>query len=398
VAVRTSGQALEDVVLEHAALRRVATLVAREPSRSEVFAAVTKETGQLLGATRATLLRVENPEWAVVVAGWTAGDAPPVPVGHRGKLDGRGLLGQMLRTARPVRIENFDDLGEGAVTALMRELGISAAAGGPIIIGGRVWGAVSAVWADATAIPPGAEHRIAAFAELVAYAIENAETRDELAASRARLVEASDEARRRIERDLHDGAQQRLVAARLELTLLGRRLADAPVNTRASLDRAREQLDSGLSELRDLARGIHPTVLTDRGLEPALAALVRRAPLHVDLRAAVPVRLDPVIEAAAYFLTSEGLTNVAKYSGATSVSVDVATTDDTLVVTIADDGVGGADPSRGSGLRGLVDRVEAVGGHLEVNSPRGDGTRLCARLPTKALGSLTASSDVNERH
>jgi signal transduction histidine kinase len=389
VGAPASGQALEELVQEHAALRRVATLVAREPSPSEVFAAVTEEAGQLLGATRATLLRVENPQWAIVVAGWTAGDAPPVPVGHRGALDGRGLLGQMLHTARPVRIENFDDLGEGAVTDLMRELGISAAAGGPIVIGGRVWGAVSAVWPDATSIPPRAEHRIAAFAELVAYAIENAETRDELAASRARLVEAADEARRRIERDLHDGAQQRLVAARMELTMLGRQLEGVPDRARASLERAREQLDSGLKELRDLARGIHPTVLTDHGLEPALAALVQRTPLPVDLRVAVPERLDSAIEAAAYFLTSEALTNVAKYARATTVTVDVATTDGTLVVHIDDDGIGGADPGSGSGLRGLVDRVEAVGGHLEIKSPPGEGTRLCGRLPTNVLGSLS---------
>jgi GAF domain-containing protein len=194
----TPARPLQELVREHAALRRVATLVAREPSPPEVFAAVTKEAGVLLGARRATLLRVEDPDWAVVAAGWSDGEAPPVPVGHRGRLDGRGLLGQMLRTARPARIENFDDLGEGEVTDLMRRLDIRSAAGGPIILGGRVWGAVSAVWSDPASMPPGAEDRIAAFAELVSYAIENAETRAELAASRARLVEAADQARQRI--------------------------------------------------------------------------------------------------------------------------------------------------------------------------------------------------------
>ena len=368
----TSSAALEELVREHAALRRVATLVAQEPSPSEVFAAVTKETGMLLGAQRATLLRVESPQWAVVVAGWSDGALPPVPVGHRGALDGRGILGQMLRTARPVRIEDFDQVGDGAVAELMRGLGIRAGAGGPIIIGGRVWGAVTAVWEDVATLPPGAEDRVAAFAELVSYAIENAETRAELAASRARLVEAADEARRRIERDLHDGAQQRFVAARLDLTLLERQL-DQPDRARSILAKAREQLDGGLAELRDLARGIHPTVLTDRGLEPALTALVRRASLPVELRAEVPDRLDPAIEAAAYFLVSEALTNVSEHAQADTVTVDVASPDGTLVVTISDDGLGGADARRGSGLRGLVDRVDAVGGHLELSSERGHG-------------------------
>jgi signal transduction histidine kinase len=390
VAGPTASGSLDELVREHAALRRVATLVARAPSPSEVFAAVTREVGMLLGAQRATLLRVENPEWAVVAAGWSDGTAPPVPVGHRGALDGKGILGRMLRTARPVRIEDFDEVG-GVVAALMRELGIRSGAGGPIILGGRVWGAVTAVWPGGESMPAGAEDRVAAFAELVAYAIENAETRDELAASRARLVEAADEARRRIERDLHDGAQQRLVAAALELTLADHQLERSAEAARTALVRAKEQLDYGLEELRELARGIHPTVLTDRGLQAALDALVQRAPMPVDLRAAVPEGLDAAIEAAAYFLVSEALTNAAKHARAGTVSVDVASTDGALVVTIADDGVGGADPKGGSGVRGLVDRVEAVGGRLEIVSPPGRGTRLCARLPTNVLGSLNGA-------
>jgi GAF domain-containing protein len=200
-----TGRALEELVREHAALRRVATLVARDTSPAEIFAAVTRETGELLGAQRTSLLRVESPEWARVVAAWSNGEAPPVPVGHRGAIDeGRGILGSMLQSPRPVRIEDFDEVG-GVVAALMRDLGIRAAAGGPILLGGRLWGAVAATWPDAALMPAGAEDRVAAFAELVAYAIENAETREELAASRARLVEAADSARRRIERDLHDG-------------------------------------------------------------------------------------------------------------------------------------------------------------------------------------------------
>jgi signal transduction histidine kinase len=390
VGVPATSEALEELVREHAALRRVATLVAREPSRSEVFAAVTQEAGVLLGAQRATLLRAASREWAVVVASWSDGTAAPVPVGHRGALDGRGILGQMLRSARPVRIEDFDEVG-GAVAALMRDLGVRSGAGGPIILGGRVWGALSAVWPHGASMPEGAEDRVAAFAELVSYAIENAETRDELAASRARLVEAADGVRRRIERDLHDGAQQSLVAAALELTLLDRRLGSETEDARTILSRAREQLDCGIRELRDLARGIHPAVLTDHGLEAALNALIQRAALRVELRGVVPERLDTAIEAAAYFVVSEALTNVAKYAQADTVTVDMASTGGTLVVTIADDGIGGADLDHGSGLRGLADRVTAVGGRLEVTSTPGLGTRVCARLPTNVLGSLDSS-------
>jgi signal transduction histidine kinase len=210
----------------------------------------------------------------------------------------------------------------------------------------------------------------------------------ELAASRARLVVAADEARRRIERDLHDGAQQRLVAAALELTLLEQRLDRDPAAARSVLVRAREHLDHGLGELRDLARGIHPAVLTERGLEAAVVALVQRAPVPVDLEIEVRERLDAGIEAAAYFVVSEALTNVAKYAEAETVSVDVRSAGGSLLLTIADDGIGGAELGRGSGLRGLVDRVQAVGGTLDVRSPPGRGTRLSIQLPTQVLGSL----------
>jgi signal transduction histidine kinase len=386
----TTAEALEELLREQAALRRIATLVARAPLPAELFAAVTREVGMLLGAQRATLLRVVEPQWAEVAASWSDGSAPPVPVGHRGALDGRGIVGKMLRTVRPVRIEDFDEVG-GRVAALMRELEIRSGAGGPIVLRGRVWGAVTAVWPAEVSMPAGAEDRVAAFAELVSYAIENAEAQLELTASRARIVTTADDTRRRIERDLHDGAQQRLVAAALELTLLDRRLEQDPEGARDILARARAQLDCGLGELRDLARGIHPTVLTERGLEAALHALVQRAPLPVELSATIPQRLDAAIEAAAYYLVSEALTNVAKHAQADSVSVDVAATHGVLDVTIADNGVGGAHSSGGSGLRGLVDRVHAVGGRLEISSPAGQGTRLCARLPTNVLGPLYSS-------
>jgi signal transduction histidine kinase len=377
----------EELVREHDALRRVATLVAREPSPAEVFEAVAREVGTLLGARRSQLVRVASPEEGIVAASWSDGTLQPVPVGHRAPLDGSGVLGRMLRDPRPVRIEDWDEIG-GGVAALMRSLGIRSGAAGPILIGGRVWGAVAAVWSDAADMPVGAEDRVAAFAELVAYSIENAEARDEIAASRARLVEAADEARRRIERDLHDGAQQRLVAAALELTMLENQFERDPAAARAALARAREQLDGGLGELRDLARGIHPSVLTDRGLGVALDGLVKRAPVPVELSIDVPERLDAAIEAAAYFLVSEAITNAAKHARAATVTVEVTASPDTVLVSVADNGVGGAETSRGSGLGGLIDRVEAVGGRLEITSPPGEGTRLAARLPTNVLGGM----------
>ena len=386
-----SDTSLQELVREHAALRRVAVLVARAPSPAEVFEAVAREVGTLLGARRAQLVRVASAEEGVVAASWSDGTLQPVPVGHRAPLDGRGVLGRMLRDPRPLRIEDWDETG-GGVAALMRSLGIRSGAAGPIVIGGRVWGAVAAVWSDAADMPMGAEDRVGAFAELVATAIENAEARDELAASRARLVEAADAARQRIERDLHDGAQQQLVAAALDLTLLEQQLERDPDAARTVLARAREQLDGGLRELRDLARGIHPSVLTDRGLAVALEGLAKRAPVPVELSVDVRTPLDQAIEAAAYFLVSEAITNAAKHAQADAVSVDVEATADTVVVTVADNGVGGAETSRGSGLGGLIDRVEAVGGRLEITSPPGEGTRLSARLPARVLGSLNGFS------
>ena len=171
-------------------------------------------------------------------------------------------------------------------------------------------------------------------------------------------------------------------------TLLGARRAQLVASAKTVLARAREQLDGGLSDLRDLARGIHPSMLTDRGLAVALEGLAKRAPMPVELHVAVQSRLDQAIEAAAYFLVSEAITNAAKHARAESVSVDVQANGDTMLVTVADDGVGGAETTRGSGLRGLIDRVEAVGGRLEITSPSGDGTRLSAGLPTNVLGGL----------
>jgi signal transduction histidine kinase len=208
------------------------------------------------------------------------------------------------------------------------------------------------------------------------------ESHEELRASRARIVQAGDAARREIERDLHDGAQSRLVALSL-LLRSARRRADDDAELASLLDRAQDELQTGLGELRELARGIHPAVLTDRGLEPALDALVARSPVPVALEVEPLERLPGPVESAAYFVVSEGLANVAKYAQASRASVTVRRVDGRVSVEVADDGVGGADAAAGTGLRGLADRLAALDGRISLDSPAGGGTRLHAELPIR---------------
>jgi signal transduction histidine kinase len=377
VARRLTGDALEHLVRQDAALQRVAILVARQPPTPEVFAVVTREAGMLLGARMTALLRVESPDAAVIVAGWSH-DETPVPVGSRGVLDGRGLVGRIMQTGERVRLEDFDEVG-GAVAAQMRSLGVPAAVAGPIILRGRIWGALSAAWPQGARMPAGAEDRVAAFAELVSYAIDNAETRDELVASRARLVEAADEQRRRVVRDLHDSAQQRLAHAVMTLQLAHSR-GDAPPELGRLVGEALEDTRAAIDELSTLAHGIHPTVLTERGLAVAVQELADRAPLpvHVD----VPEqRYPPFAESTAYFVAAEALTNVTKHARASTARVTTTRTADGLVLAIDDDGVGGATRTPGSGLSGLQDRLRAFAGTLMVDSPPGEGTHIVAKIP-----------------
>jgi signal transduction histidine kinase len=203
----------------------------------------------------------------------------------------------------------------------------------------------------------------------------------ELQSSRAKLIEVGMSERRTLERNLHDGAQQRLVALSLQLGLARSKLRDAPDMAERILDGAREELAAALEELRELARGIHPAILTDRGLIPALEALAGRAPLPVELERVHDGRLPLPVEAAAYFVVAESLTNVAKYAAADQATVRILREDGYAVVEIEDNGIGGADPSAGSGLRGLGDRVHALDGKLEVRSPRGEGTLVRAKIP-----------------
>jgi signal transduction histidine kinase len=355
--------------------------VAAESDPAALFGIVSEELGRLLQAERAHMFRFDPDGRAgTIMGGWALGSERRLPVGLHVTVDGDTAMARIWRTGAPVRIDDYTPV-MGAAADVIREVGVGAVVASPIMLGGRLWGAVVVSNVEPRPFPPGTEQRIADFAELAAQALANAHAREQLAASRARIVEAGDAERRRLERNLHDGAQQRLVSLSLMLRLAGRRVADDP-EASAFLERAGDELAQALQELRELARGIHPAVLTERGLAPALQALAARAPLPVEL--ALPQdRLPAPVEAAAYYLVSEALANVAKHARASLVRVEVERSDGRARVEVADDGVGGADASGGSGLRGLADRVEALGGWLTIDSPPGQGTALVAEIPLR---------------
>ena len=358
----------------------MATLVASGAAEREVLDLVAGEVGRLLEADVASLVRCTGDQ-GEIVAGWSASSARRVPTGLVFDLDRATATRVALRTGRPVRVD------EGQLPAdegVIRELGIRSAVAAPIDVAGRRWGVVRAARTDETPLPDGAEKRLGDFAELVAQAIANAEALEQLTASRARIVEASDAARRRIERNLHDGAQQRLVSLALTVRLAQKTLQDVP-GAQSVLAQVSEELADALTELRELARGIHPAVLTQHGLGPALDALAARSAVPVDLDFAPDERLPAPVEATAYYVVAEALTNVAKYARATAASVSVRRRDGDLVVDVRDDGIGGAAIDAGSGLRGLADRVEAVHGALRVESPAGNGTRVTAAIPVDGV-------------
>jgi PAS domain S-box-containing protein len=363
---------------EEAALRRMATLVARGVAPEEVFDAVVAEMHLLLGADNTRLLRYEPGNMASLVA--TRGD-PFVagPEVRRHPLDGESVSAAVWHTGRPARLDSFEG-PPGSIAEMLHGLGISSAAGAPIVVEGRLWGVMIAAWRQhQSAI--GIEDRIAQFTELVATAISNAQARVDLAASRARIVAASDETRRRIERDLHDGAQQRLVSLGLGLRAAQGAVPPDCADLRLELDRLASGVVNVLEELRELSSGIHPAILSLGGLGPALKAVTRRCTVPVELDVLSQDRLPDRVEVAAYFVVSEALANTAKHAQASVARVGVDVADGVLKVWICDDGIGGADPSRGSGLIGLTDRVEALGGRIQVVSHPGAGTQIQAEFP-----------------
>jgi signal transduction histidine kinase len=374
------GGDLARAATEQASLRRIATLVAKATPPEEIFAAVAETAAHVFGADAAVIERIERDDSVTLVAwhGWdpdTMG-RPTTP------LTTTWVAGEALASGHPARIDDLT-AASGERAEIARALGIRSAVATPIVVEGRTWG-VMGVGSRRGPFRADTERRMAAFTELVATAIANAQGRADLLASRARIVAASDEARKRIERNLHDGAQQRLVTVGLEVRDLASRLEPGDAEIRERLTRIGEALDDVLDDLREISRGIHPAILSQGGLEPALKALARRSPVPVELRFDVPERLPEGLEAAAYYLVSEALTNAAKHAGANVVEVSAAQRGATLEITILDDGVGGADPARGSGLIGMQDRAAALGGSLQVRSQSGEGTTLAARLPIPA--------------
>jgi len=374
---RSDASALAD---EQAALRRVATLVAEEAPPEAVFAAISTEAARLLDAA-CGLMRYDEDGNATIVGGTAT--TPAFAIGTTIPLGGQNTTTRVYETGRTARMDSFAADDSSPLTAMGRSVGRSAV-GAPITVAGRLWGAAVVVTQRSEPLPHDTEARLEGFAELAATAIANAEARTELTASRARVIATADETRRRIERDLHDGAQQRLVT-------LGLQLRAAQASVPPGFDALSEELDGvvagltdALDELREYVRGIHPAVLVKGGLNPALRALARRSTVPVVLDLHVATRPPERIELSAYYIVSEALTNAAKHANASRVDIGVDETDDFLRLIVRDDGVGGARFVPGSGLVGLKDRVEALGGTLTLESPPGGGTALLVEVPMPA--------------
>jgi signal transduction histidine kinase len=376
---------------EQAALRRVATLVAKGEAPGVIFTRVAEEIARISHVDNGFVLRFEPDGTATVVAGCGSADVR-MPVGSNWRLDGDSVTAQVFRTGRPARLDGYTQ-ASGPIASALPSTDFSSV-GAPIVIGDRLWGVATATTAtrptgrpaDADAVRPGglpadAAERIANFADLIAIAISNADARAQLTASRARVVAAADEARRRLERDLHDGIQQGLVSLALALREAESMAPVEPPELTATLAQVVDGLSGVLDELREISRGLHPAILSEGGLEYALRALVRRSAVPATLSVRIEARLPERIEVPAYYIVSEALTNAAKHARASVVDVDVAAKNGTVRIAVRDDGVGGADLGRGSGLIGLVDRVEAVGGEITITSPPGEGTSLLATIP-----------------
>jgi PAS domain S-box-containing protein len=362
---------------EQAALRRVATLVARGSPPQEVFAAVAGELVRLLPVEDTAMLRYEDDGTVTVVA--TGGDrAHTLDVGTRLPLDGENVTALVHRTGRPARIDDYWK-ATGAIGERVRDLGTASVVGFPIVIDGGLWGVMVAAQGAGEPLPAWTESRVGKFTELLATAISNVQARSDLAASRTRIVAAADEERRRVVRDLHDGAQQRLIHTIVTLRLAHEALQSDQEQVPELVNDALEQAQRATVELRELAQGILPAILTRGGLRAAVEVLASRTPVPVEVTVSVD-RLPAPVEATAYFVVAEALTNVAKHSRATGATAMVCVEDSTLRIRVRDNGVGGARPD-GSGIVGLADRLAALDGRLRVESPPDGGTLVAADIP-----------------
>jgi GAF domain-containing protein len=377
VANAESRQALERVAAEQATLRRIATLVARGVQPEELFAAVAEETATTFDAITG-IARFEHDPPGVVLVG-VSKDAE-LPLGVRWDFAEGMSSAEVYRTGLSARFNpppgHWSSLS-GQPAEAGHRLGIVSQVSCPIIVEGAVWGVITVNARED--LPPDTEQRLEKFTDLVTTAIANAEGKSELAASRRRIVAAADEARRRIERDLHDGIQQRLIALAFRARSATRKPSD---DLRGIATELAEGLNDVSDELREVSRGIHPTVLTEVGLGPALRALARRSTVPADVNVQLDERLPAPVEAAAYYIASEALTNVAKHAHASVVELVASYDDGMLTLEVRDDGIGGVDAGRGSGILGLTDRVEALGGTISISSPARGGTALMVHLPS----------------
>jgi signal transduction histidine kinase len=373
----SSAQARQDLrrlAGEQASLRRVATMVARGSTGEGFLSLVAAEVQQLFAVPTVMIVQYEGRE--AVVAGIVGGRGE-FSLGARWLLDGPSVCATILDSGQPARLDDYNDL-PGSIAQSIRAAGVQSCAGAPISINARVWGAIIVTSPDA--LPERAELRVAEYTELVATAISNAANHAELVASRARIVAASDEARRRVERNLHDGIQQRLIALALDVQTLRAQIGDEHPSQAEGLDRLGNDLESVLEEVHEIARGLHPALLARRGLLPALRALARRSPIPVDLHVSGP-RPPEQVEIATYYAASEALTNAIKHSHASMITITIESEGETLRAAVEDDGIGGADLGGGTGLSGLTDRIEALGGTLAIINPAAGGTRIEINLP-----------------
>lgn len=369
---------LQSLLDEQAALRRVATAVARGDWPT-ILTTILDEAVALSSVDGAAMLRFEPDDTATVVSG-SGQPAMASYVGARVPLQGDNPAATVRRTGGSARRDSWEG-AVGQLAEMTRAAGITGSVAVPIRVDNQLWGVIVVVTLHADPLPAATESRVGQFAELVATAIGNLESRTALVESRARIVQTVDETRRRLERDLHDGIQQRLVAQQIELARIHALLPPDLEHARSGIQQVGSQLGESLDSLRELSRGIHPAIVSEGGLALALRGLVRRSPVAATLRVRRIPALSPSMEVAAYYLVSEALTNAAKHARADAATVEVSHADGHLHVTVRDDGDGGADPARGTGLIGLTDRVEALGGSIAIASPPGEGTTIIAMLP-----------------
>jgi len=375
---RSSYERLRWIAAEQAALRHLATKVAQGVPPSDVFDAVAREMAQVLGTPNIVIARYEPDGTAVVTAGsWNYEQI--VASGTRWELEEGTISNLVFHTRAPERVNQYR--GDGKLSTQLRERGVFSSVGCPIMVDCDLWGVAIASSVTPEPLPAGTEECMLEFTELAATAIANAQIRADLIASRARVVAATDETRRRIERDLHDGTQQNLVSIGLKMRTIETSMPPELDQLRKQLSETAGDLDNAVAELQKISRGLHPALVTKGGLRPALTTLARRSATPVQLNVSANRRLPEHVEVTIYYMVSEALTNVAKHANATMVFIDFTTSDELIRLSIRDDGDGGADPTRGSGLIGLIDRANALGGQMEILSPANGGTTLHVEIP-----------------